>query len=94
MSRRVKYIVIGGSTLLATWAIYDGYQTVQKLRKPLNSSFLSRKSEFIYISRDYFREPVKDLLTTSSSSYSESLIDTFLYNVKNKLSFTKVSKCL
>lgn len=91
MSRRLKYAIIGSSALLATWAIYDGYQAVQKLRKPLNSSFLSRKSEFIYISRDYFREPVKDLLTSSRSTFDEeSLIATFLYNVKNRLSFTKV----
>lgn len=95
MSRRGKYLIIGSSALLTTWAIYDGYQCIQKLRKPLNSGVLSRKSEFIYISRDYFREPVRDLFTTSGSTFDdESLIATFIYNVKKKLSFTKVGLLL
>lgn len=95
MSRRVKYLIIGSSALLTTWAIYDGYQLVQKLRKPLNSGVLSRKSEFIYISRDYFREPVRDLFTSSGSTFDdESLVATFIYNVTKKLSFTKVGLLL
>ena len=88
MSQRVKLVIVGSATILTSWAIYESYQINQKMRKPLNTKFLDRRCQFIYIDRNYLREPVKDFMT--EIFHEETLIHSFLYNIKKKLTFTKV----
>lgn len=88
-SQRVKLVVGCLGTVVLGFAAYDGYRLVQRLRKPLSTNFLNKRCEFIYIPHDYFREPVKDLL--NELFQEETLIYSVLYNLKKKLTFTKVS---
>lgn len=89
LSNRVKFAVSGASALALGFVVYDSYRCVQRLRKPLNTKFLSQRCEYIYIPHDYFREPVKDFLNELFGE--ETFIYSVLYNLKRKLTFTKVS---
>ena len=89
MSKRMKLAVAGVSAATLGFVIYDSYRCVQRLRKPLNTNFLTRRCEYIYIPHDYFREPVKDFL--NELFQEETFIYSLLYNLKKKLTFTKVS---
>lgn len=88
MSKRVKLVAGCIGTVVLGLAVYDGSLCVQRLRKPLSTNFLNKRCEFIYISHDYFREPVKDLL--NKLFQEETLIYSILYNIKKRLTFTKV----
>lgn len=90
MSKRIKFVLTSASAITLSYAIYDSYRCVQRLRKPLSTKFLSRRCEFIYIPRDFFREPVKDFL--NEFFREETRIYSFLYNLKRTLTFTKVTK--
>lgn len=79
--------LLGASTVLGL-AIYDGYHCVKRLRKPLNTKFMTRRCEYIYLPHDYFREPVKDFL--NKLFQEETMIYSALYNLKKRLTFTKV----
>lgn len=74
-----------GSTASLVWTSHD---ISARLRKPLSTNFLSSKSEFIFIQHNYFQEPVRDFLNEFFEE--ETKIYSFLYNVKKKLTFTKV----
>lgn len=89
MSRRVKIAVGCLGTVVLGLAVHDGYKCAQRLRKPLSTNFLNKRCEFIYIPHDYFREPVKDFL--NKLFQEETLIYSVLYNLKKRLTFTKVS---
>lgn len=89
MSRRTKLAVLGASAVFGLVA-YDSYRCVQRLRKPLNTNFLNRRCEFIYIPHNYLREPVKDFLNEFFEE--ETMIYSVLYNLKKKLTFTKVNE--
>lgn len=91
MSRRSKLLVLGASAVLGL-AVYDGIKCVQLLRKPLNTNFLNRRCEYIYIPHNYLREPVKDFLNEFFEE--ETMIYSALYNMKKKLTFTKVNNLL
>lgn len=88
MSKRIKLAATGVTVIAFGCVVYDGYRCVQRLRKPLNTNFLNRRSEYIFINHDYFREPVKDFL--NELFQEETLIYSILYNLKKKLTFTKV----
>lgn len=90
MSKRAKLIFVSATTVLGGLAFYDSYKCYKRLRKPLNSNCLFPKREFIYITHDYFREPIKDFLNKFFEE--ETLIYSMLYNLKKKLTFTKVGQ--
>lgn len=92
MSKRVKLIVLGATAVVVGVVAFESLQTIKVLRKPLDTKVLERRQKFIYIDRNYFREPVKDFMTEMFQE--ETLLHTLLYNVKRKLSFTKVNCCL
>jgi len=94
MNTKIKYIlkwtgIIGGSTLIS-WTLYEGCETYKLLRKPLNTNCLGlNSSKFIYLKHNFLREPVRDFLNEFFEE--ETKIYSFLYNLKAKLTFTKVS---
>lgn len=81
--------IIGASAALGL-IVYESYKCAKILRKPLNTNFMSRRCEFIYIKHDYFREPVRDFL--NELFQEETLIYSVLYNLKKKFTFTKVGQ--
>ncbi|CRL02310.1 CLUMA_CG015381, isoform A [Clunio marinus] len=83
--------ILGASTLIGL-AFYDSYRCVQRLRRPLNTNFLTKRCEYIYIKHNYLREPVKDIL--NELFQEETMIYSVLYNIKKKLTFTKIEYAL
>jgi hypothetical protein len=85
-----KCCVLLGVSAAVGFTAYDSYKCVKILRKPLNTGFLNKsgRCEIIYIKHDYFREPVKDFLNEFFEE--ETLIYSLIYNIKRKLTFTKV----
>lgn len=81
--------ILGASTVLGL-AIYDSYRCLGRLRKPLNTKFMTRRCEYIYVPHDFFREPVKDFL--NELFQEETMIYSVLYNLKKRLTFTKVGR--
>ena len=77
-----------GTTSMVVWTSYD---INQRLRKPLSTNFLNSRAEFIFIPHNYFQEPVADFLNELFEE--ETKIYSFLYNIKKKLTFTKVINC-
>lgn len=78
-----------GTSSLVVWTSYD---INRRLRKPLSTNFLSSRAEFIYIPHNFLQEPVRDFLNEFFEE--ETKIYSFLYNVKKKLTFTKVPNFL
>jgi hypothetical protein len=76
--------VLIASTSTMVWTSYD---LNRRLRKELTNDFKNR-AEFIYIPRDFTREPVRDILNEFFEE--ETKIYSFLYNIKRSLTFTKV----
>jgi hypothetical protein len=96
MNTRVKFIlkwstVISSSAIL-TYTLYEANDCIERLRKPLNTNFLFKKCEFIYIDHNYLREPVKDLWNEFFEE--EAAIYSYFNNLKRKFSFTKVNLTL
>lgn len=89
MSKRLKFAVKGLGCAVLGCVIYDVNRCIKRLRKPLSTNFMNRRCEFIYIKHDYFREPVKDFL--NKLFQEETRIYSVLYNLKKKLTFTKVN---
>lgn len=90
MSKRVKLVALGAAAVVGIAAVYDCIKLEEKLRKPLSINFMSRKCEYIYLKHNYLREPVKDFLNEFFPE--ETMIHSVLYNIKRKLTFTKVSE--
>lgn len=89
VKRLYKTFGLTAAIALSSWTCYESYMAVKTLRRPLNLNVLShRKCEFIYIQHDYFRQPVQDFLNELFKE--ETKIYAFLYNLRRKLTFTKV----
>lgn len=54
---------------------------------------LAKRSEFIYIKHDFFRDPVKDVFNEFFQD-DEPKINGFLYNMRKKLKLTKLEYAL
>lgn len=93
MKPRVKNILKWcgaiGSTSLIAWTIYESIETYRVLRKPLSTNCCNKKVEWVYVKHNYLREPFRDFL--NEFFREETKIYSFLYNLKKKLTFTKVS---
>jgi len=94
MNTRTRYILkwcslISGSSFIS-YTVYEYSEACRVLRKPLNTNCLfDNRSEWIYIKHNYLREPVRDLLNEFFEE--ETKIYSFLYNLKKRMTFTKVS---
>jgi hypothetical protein len=94
MNTRSRYIlkwssIITGSSFIS-YTFYQYSEASKFLRKPLNTKCLfGNRSEWIYIKHNYLREPVRDLLNELFEE--ETKIYSFLYNLKKRLTFSKVS---
>lgn len=90
MTRVKKYLGIVGTSAIFGLVLNESINCVQRIRKPLNLRVLDKRSDcYIYIKRDYFREPVKDIFLEIFQE--ETLLYNLLYNIKKKLTFTKVN---
>lgn len=69
---------------------YEVISSIEAIKGLVNVRVLDRRpSCYIYIKHDPFREPVKDFLAEIGFR-EETLIYSFLHNIKRKLTFTKV----
>lgn len=81
-------VLSGG--ILISYTVYESNEVYKFLRKPLNTNCLfSNRSEWIYIKHNYLRDPVRDLLNEFFEE--ETKIYSFLYNLRKRMTFTKVS---
>lgn len=87
LKRAIQITGIASVALLT----YEIYSSIESIKGLVNTRVLEKRPSccYIYIKHDYFREPVKDFLTELGFR-EETLLYSFLHNIKRKLTFTKV----
>lgn len=88
--RILKLCSVLSGGILISYTFYETSEVYKFLRKPLNTNCLfSNRSEWIYIKHNYLRDPVRDFLNEFFEE--ETKIYSFLYNLRKRMTFTKVS---